>query len=327
MMPPSDAPTRPDPIPTFRVATVIVSHSAIGLARQSAELLVQHGFPVVIVRTRGTVAPADDLPWLELSLPNVGYGVAANVGAKTLDAAGDRPPEWIFILNDDVTLTAEAVSRLCSRLADTPSDIGCVAPEIVGEGVYADRVVGLFPGVHALVRTLLTGERSAVRRLPDETYPIGSALLIRRIAWEGVQGFAPAFFLYWEETDLIMRLRGAGWRTGHLAGVSVHHVGETSTSEYGYLRSGVVFGQSFARYCSRNSIGLLAQILWILLQLRNTILLIAHFRLRRAGRPLGSLFGYAATQADVGGDFARLLGGVNVVDRARIQTSADRDAP
>jgi N-acetylglucosaminyl-diphospho-decaprenol L-rhamnosyltransferase len=56
-------------------------------------------------------------------------------------------------------------------------------------------------------------------------------LLVRREALEGVGGFDPGYFLYWEDLDLSKRLRDAGWRLAVTPELWAVHVGGASSGD------------------------------------------------------------------------------------------------
>ena len=58
-------------------------------------------------------------------------------------------------------------------------------------------------------------------------------MLIRREAWQHVNGFDPHYFMYNEDVDLNVRLRRAGWRVVFLPHVHVtHHLGASSSADW-----------------------------------------------------------------------------------------------
>jgi GT2 family glycosyltransferase len=63
----------------------------------------------------------------------------------------------------------------------------------------------------------------------------GACLAVRRSVFETAGGFDPDYFLYFEETDLCLRIRRAGYRIGWLPQFTVWHTGQHShaaLSEY-----------------------------------------------------------------------------------------------
>jgi GT2 family glycosyltransferase len=58
---------------------------------------------------------------------------------------------------------------------------------------------------------------------------IGAFLLIRRGLFEKLQGFDERYFLYYEDVDLCLSVRKAGWKVVYFAGARAEHVGGGST--------------------------------------------------------------------------------------------------
>ena len=55
-------------------------------------------------------------------------------------------------------------------------------------------------------------------------------MLIRREAFDLVNGFDERYFLYWEDADLCRRLRNRGWSTRYVARAIVKHPGAVSAA-------------------------------------------------------------------------------------------------
>jgi GT2 family glycosyltransferase len=53
----------------------------------------------------------------------------------------------------------------------------------------------------------------------------GCFMLLRRAAFDAVGGFSPQFFLYFEDFDLSIRLRQAGWEIAYLPSMVITHYG------------------------------------------------------------------------------------------------------
>lgn len=80
---------------------------------------------------------------------------------------------------------------------------------------------------------------------------LGACLLLRREALEQVGVIDPAYFMYFEETDLCVRLRTAGWQNVYLPTARIVHVGAGSTSAASEKMS-VEFHRSQAIYYRRH---------------------------------------------------------------------------
>jgi GT2 family glycosyltransferase len=145
---------------------------------------------------------------LECFDDNRGFAEACNRGV----AAGDG--EAIVLLNNDVDCREDFLERLTSPL-DADPRVGSVASLMLqpGErtidsfGLVADPTLACFPRLQGY----------PVEHAGDEhpllTGPAGTAAAYRRSAWEQVGGLDETIFAYYEDFDLALRLRSAGWRT------------------------------------------------------------------------------------------------------------------
>jgi GT2 family glycosyltransferase len=166
---------------------------------------------------------------------NVGFAVANNIGAACSDG------DLLLFLNNDAWLTQGSLGALSRRLESSP-DLGLVAPRLVspdgteqfswspdrsllGEALQRLRNRhGGKPWNHGLVERLL-------RLVFGQGWYSGACLLIRRRAFEQVSGFDPAYFLYFEDVDLCLRLRAAGWKLAREDAAEVVHVGGPGTRD------------------------------------------------------------------------------------------------
>jgi N-acetylglucosaminyl-diphospho-decaprenol L-rhamnosyltransferase len=160
---------------------------------------------------------------------NVGFAVANNLAAAC--ARGEE----LLLLNNDAWLEPGALEEM-RRVLEADDGLALVAPRLVGvdgrprfswapdrslAGEVVQRLRNPFEGAalnHGLVTRLL-------RRLVGPGWYTGACLLIRRRAFEEVGGFDPAFFVYFEDADLCLRLRARGWRLDHAPGATVVHAG------------------------------------------------------------------------------------------------------
>lgn len=135
---------------------------------------------------------------------NLGFGAALNRGVREV------PGDPIVFLNDDVSAEPGFIAGLTGAL--TP-EVGMVAGVLLREnepgridsaGVVADRTLLGFD--------YLNGEPvEALESAGDPLGPTGGAALYRRSAFEQVGGFDEGIFLYYEDLDLALRMRLAGF--------------------------------------------------------------------------------------------------------------------
>ncbi|SDU35898.1 glycosyltransferase [Halopseudomonas salegens] len=183
--------------------------------------------------------PAAD--WqLQGGLPNKGYGAGHNIALR---ASSAWQADWHLVLNPDVLLEPDALQQGLSWLRQE-SACGLVSPRCQGwargETQYLARTAP--SPLTLLLRNLPSGlqARSGISRalqrhcyadqpLDQPVYDVetqsGCFMLGPLAAFDSVQGFAEAFFMYFEDLDLSLRLRRAGWRIDRVPGVRITHGG------------------------------------------------------------------------------------------------------
>jgi GT2 family glycosyltransferase len=140
-------------------------------------------------------------------------------------------------------------------------DVGICGVQLLDEFGHVARSCSRFPTVtsfmaDALGLTRLPHLRSlknAMAEWPhDTTRPvdqvIGAFFVIRREVFDRLGGFDPRFFVYFEEVDLSLRARNAGWKSVFLADVQAFHAGGGSSNQvkatrlFYSLRSRLLYG-------------------------------------------------------------------------------------
>ncbi len=189
--------------------------------------------------TDGSVERAAGRPGVTLVRTggNLGYGAAANVGARAL---GPRA-SWLLVANPDVICMDGAIDALVAAATRHP-DGGAFGPLITTAGgvVYpsARHLPSIGAGIgHALLGWWWPTNPWTRRYRQDAATPTereagwlsGSLLLLRREAFESVGGFDPGYFMYFEDVDLGERLARAGWRSIYCPSARVIHTGGHAT--------------------------------------------------------------------------------------------------
>lgn len=174
---------------------------------------------------------------------NLGFGAGNNLAFK--HAQGD----YVLCINPDLVLNVEAFQCMLDYLQQN-SQVGVVGPKVLNENnqlVKSARATYTLPRLWAkywmldkLVPQLVYGKYERKMRTAIEPFTVdwlqGSCLLIRREAFEKVQGFDDEFFLYMEDTDLCERIHQAGWDVIYLPKATVRHYGGTTTSRFHTIR-------------------------------------------------------------------------------------------
>lgn len=166
---------------------------------------------VILTGERGAVLPDGRLRDCKIlsivkDAERIGYGANANFGASRTGA------EFIVILNDDVYLQPDAVARMMQVMAAQPK---C---GIVGMLTrYPDGTIYHAGKARKLDGSVGHPHLDFRRMVPTIEAPMementnGACVLVRRKAFEEVEGFDERFLFYCEDDDLCMRLRMHGW--------------------------------------------------------------------------------------------------------------------
>lgn len=153
---------------------------------------------------------------------NAGFAFAVNQGAKA--AAG----RYVLLLNSDTRLIEGEVAKMVAAAESIP-DLGLMGPQLVYEDLSLQRSMAAVPG---LMGEVLPGSgrisqgASAGNAGParDVESLIGAAIMIRKDAFDDLNGFDERFFFFLEETDFCVRARRKGYRVVFFPGARVIHL-------------------------------------------------------------------------------------------------------
>lgn len=178
--------------------------------------------------------------WRVLVEPdNPGYGIALNHAFRS------APAGYYLALNADVAIDVSALRRL-SEVLDTHATCGLVGPALrYPDGRRQDSAkrtqslplaIGEVLGLHALfpgnpwLRRFYYHDRELGQTQEVEAIS-GAAMLIRGSAYDRLGGFDEGFRLYFEETDLCIRLRETGYSVMYCPEATAVHAHGASTSQ------------------------------------------------------------------------------------------------
>ena len=181
------------------------------------------------------VADADERVELLRLGENVGYGAAANRAVAGLP----REVGWVLVTNPDIVLGEGSLDALVDAAARWPR-AGSLGPLIrTGGEVYPSARLqpslgrGIGHAAFAAVWPANPWTRSYRQEgaVAERTagWLSGSCVLLRREAWDSVDGFDPRYFMYFEDVDLGDRLGRAGWLNVYVPDATVAHSGGHAT--------------------------------------------------------------------------------------------------
>jgi GT2 family glycosyltransferase len=240
------------PAPTL--AIVIPSWNSVELLPRCLDSLADQGVDAELLvidngSSDGSVAYLEQRGVPHLALPeNTGFAAAVNLGASKLQA------EAILALNADTVLEPGCLEALATELG-RDQRLGGVQPRILQlEGEVGDvataRVYSAGQAVTADGRALEEGAgrpQSTAHLLEHEVFGVcGAACLLRRELFDQLGGYDERYFAFYEDVDLNVRARIAGWRFAYVPEAVVWHLGNASWTE-GFERPGAENARLVAR--------------------------------------------------------------------------------
>lgn len=190
-------------------------------SNDGSEALIKGSFPTVKYIQSGS---------------NLGFGKANNLGVRI--AKGRN----IFFLNSDTILLNNAVKILSDYLDENPK-VG-----VCGGNLFDERLKNIhsfsprFPGIYTELDAILNGRLSKLKQnntlqYNALNYPIqvayicGADMMVKASVLKEVGVFDPDFFLYFEETELSLRIKKQGYDLFNVPQAKIIHLeGASQTS-------------------------------------------------------------------------------------------------
>jgi GT2 family glycosyltransferase len=228
------------------VAVVIPSWNSLALLPRCLSSLRGQGAEVELLvvdngSSDGSVAYLEREGVPHVSLPeNIGFAAAINLGVSRVCS------DLILALNADTALEPGCIGLLCEAI-EADSALAGVQPRILqlgGEDAATrdPATARLYSAGQALTadgRAVETAAGAAQpARLPavHEIFGVcGAACLLRRQLFSELGGYDESYFSFYEDVDLNVRARIAGWRFAYVPEAVVWHVGNASW-EAGFAR-------------------------------------------------------------------------------------------
>jgi len=219
-----------------KTAVVIPSWNSLALLPRCLDSLAQQRLELeILVVDNGSgdgtldYLQREDVP--HLSLPrNVGFARAVNLGSARVQAP------FVLALNADTVLEPGAVQALVEAL-EAEQELGGVQPRILQltEEGRDPATARLYSAGQALTRDgraieLGAGEAQSPRYLSGgEIFGVcGAACLLRRELFDHLGGYDERYFSFYEDVDLNLRGRIAGWGFAYVPEAVVWHVGNAA---------------------------------------------------------------------------------------------------
>ena len=170
---------------------------------------------------------------------NLGFAKANNQAAEV--ARG----HYLALINNDMRLEPDWLTRMVAYLDAAPSDLICASSKIVNwDGTLIDFMGGTvaFNGMG-----FQTNFRAPVTAPASQDYPkellfaCGGAMLITREVYLEAGGFDEDYFAYFEDIDLGWRLWVLGYRVGFCGEAVAYHRFNGTSKKFGWHKKLVLF--------------------------------------------------------------------------------------
>ena len=227
----------------MKVASVTVNYKTADLALRALEKVLADIVPLggrsILVDNDSQdgsyekiVATVRERGWDEhvdvIAAPrNAGFGSGNNLAFRHA-MAWDDPPEYFYLLNPDAYPDPGTVEHMVGFMESHPR-VGLAGTRVRHPGGDLRLSAFRFPSVlselelalRVAVVTRLLEQYRVPQPPPEHTCEVdwvsGASVMVRRAMLDEIGLFDENFFLYFEETDLCMRAKRAGWSTYYVA--------------------------------------------------------------------------------------------------------------
>ncbi len=215
-----------------------------------------HNYQVVIIDNGSKEKPQAPSPEIKMiyNKENLGFSGGNNVGIKY---ALEKEADYVLLLNDDTIVAPDFLNRLVEA-GESDEKIGIVGPKIY---FYEDknRIWSAGGKLNWLYnKGSLKGwdqmdkgqyDFPKIQEMPHLT---GCCVLVKKKVIEKIGLMPEDYFLYYEDTDWLMRARRAGYKCIFAPEAKIWHkisrsaLAESSSYIYYHVRNGLIFAQRFA---------------------------------------------------------------------------------
>jgi GT2 family glycosyltransferase len=214
------------------VVSVVVNYGGFDDTMRCVESLLASDYERHMVVVVDNASPSGDAARLSAELAdrvhviasstNPGYGGGANLGLRW---ALMQDATYTWVLNSDTVAGPTCIRQLVDAMESNPR-YGILSPQIEAP-VGPEAPLGIwFAGGTVLLRRAET--RHSFRRaegasVVETEYITGCAMFLRCASLVDTGLFWEPLFLYWEDLDLSLRMRRAGWNLGVLPKALIRH--------------------------------------------------------------------------------------------------------
>lgn len=228
------------------VSIIIVNYNTYDLVLQCIESVIKNtkeiSYEIIVVDNNSPNREIEKLnevyPQVKLILNdnNSGFGVANNIGSKAANG------KFLFLLNSDTIAIDNSICNLY-KFIDENKNVGACGGNLCDANLKpASSFTRIMPSILADVDYFFNNIYSKVLYGKNlnycyEKFPIlikgnisGADLMIPKKLFDELGGFDENFFMYYEETDLLFRIRLKGYETYIVPSSKIIHLEGASES-------------------------------------------------------------------------------------------------
>ena len=234
------------------VSIIIVNYNTSDMLRECVQSIVRHTngvtYQIIVVDNASRTEEVEKLRSIESitlieSPENIGFGRANNLGLEYTNS------RYILFLNSDTILQNNAIKMLFEYAEGSDKQLGalgCILENRAGELVHS---YGNLPKTTDIwqkfvlvpLRKALHCYRAPQTCLPEQDmevgYITGADIFVPRKVLDQCGAFNPAFFMYYEDTELQYRFAQNGYHNILLRGPRIVHLeGGSNTGKSAFLR-------------------------------------------------------------------------------------------
>ncbi len=177
---------------------------------------------------------------------NNGFSAGNNLGMRAFGFPEARRAQHVLLLNPDTVVPPGAIAKMLAFLRGNP-DVGVVGPRLLLMDGSLDKACRrsfptpavsfyrltklhtLFPKSRRFNRYNM--EYLDEREQTDVDAVVGACMLVRGEAVQQIGLLDEQFFMYGEDLDWCLRIKGADWRVVYYPDAIVHHIKRAASSK------------------------------------------------------------------------------------------------
>ena len=170
---------------------------------------------------------------------NLGFSTGCNVGIRF---ALERMADYVMLLNNDTEVEKDFLIKLV-EIAEKDQQIGILSPVIFNG---ANKQIWFSGGkIHWLTMKSVHSNQIKTEDFYGSDFITGCAMLIKNRVFREVGLLDEDYFLYWEDADLSLRSKKAGFKNVVVTASWIYHLEESEKNKnekiYWLVISGLIF--------------------------------------------------------------------------------------